>query len=77
MKYQIEKLLADTIDYSKTELKGELNGKIMEYCYEHSSKGHDSEFSFVPVDLVYQVAVDTFIIASNYIKDKLINEDSN
>ena len=31
MKCPIEKLLDDTIDYSKIELKGELNDKIMEY----------------------------------------------
>lgn len=70
---KIEKLLNDIIDTSKMELQGRLNDKIMDYCYEHSSKGHDSEFSFIPVDLTYQIAVDIVAIVSGYLKDKLIN----
>lgn len=73
MKCQIEKLLNDIIDKEKMVLKGEFNDKIYDYCYEHSSKGHDSEFSFVPLDLVYQVAVDTVAILGDYIKNKLVN----
>lgn len=71
MKYQIEKLLDDIIDTEELILKGEFNDKIYDYCYEHSSKGHDSEFSFIPLDIVYQVAVDTVAILKDYIKDKL------
>jgi hypothetical protein len=74
---KIEKLLNAIIDPEKMVLKGEFDNKIYDYCYEHSSKGHDSEFSFVPVDLVYQVAVDVVAIASDYIKDKLISEPLN
>lgn len=71
MKCQIEKLLGDIIDTEKMILKGEFNDKIYDYCYEHSSKGHDSEFSFIPLDLTYQIAVDTVAIVRDYIKDKL------
>lgn len=71
MKYQIEKLLDDIIDTEELILKGEFNDKIYDYCYEHSSKGHDPEFSIIPPDVVYQVAVDTVAILKDYIKDKL------
>lgn len=75
MKDQIEKLLNDIIDKEEMVLKGEFNDKIYDYCYEHSSKGHDSEFSFIPLDLVYQVAVDAVAITSDYIRDKIKQEE--
>jgi hypothetical protein len=68
---KIEKLLNDIIDTEEMTLKGEFHDRMYDYCYEHSSKGHDSEFSFIPLDITYQIAVDTIVILSNYIKDKL------
>jgi hypothetical protein len=70
---KIEKLLNDIIDTEEMVLKGEFNDKIYDYCYEHSSKGHDSEFSFIPLDLTYQIAVDTAAILIDYIKKKELN----
>jgi hypothetical protein len=58
-------------------LKGEFDNKIYDYCYEHSSKSHDSEFSFIPLDLTYQIAVDTVVMMRDYIKEKLISEPLN
>ena len=66
----MENFLNGLIDKSKMEVVGELQDKIMEYCQEHSSNGTDSDFSAIPMDIVYRVCVDAINIAIEQIINK-------
>lgn len=66
-------ILDDMVDTNNHTLKGEFGKDVEEYCRRHSKTvdGKNEDFSRVPFDCSYEIAVDVVEKTIEYIKSEL------
>lgn len=71
---ELNVILNDIIDTDKNVLKDSFNEVIWKYCEDYSVSGIKRGFSRVPLDVAYQISVETIGLFVSFLKEQIANK---
>lgn len=67
-------ILDNIIDTDKNVLKGSFNEVVWKYCEDYSVSGIKRGFGGVPLDIAYQISVETIGLFVSFLKEQIADK---